>query len=78
MAAQQHPAAAAAAAAPTQPLPAPSPTCVVLSFFLGPAPAVIVYFTAGLTYSAGAFFMYWAQLVLAGLVFGLLFILLAA
>ena len=38
----------------------------------------MVYFIDGYTYSAGAFFMYTALLLLSGLVFGALFIVLAA
>lgn len=38
----------------------------------------MVYFISGFTTSAGAFFMYTAVLLLSGLVFGALFIVLAA
>ena len=38
----------------------------------------MVYFLAGYTYSAGAFFAYTATLLLSGLVFGAMFIVLSA
>ncbi|PSC75525.1 pleiotropic drug resistance 5-like isoform A [Micractinium conductrix] len=40
--------------------------------------SILVYFTAGLATTAGGFFMFWAQLLGSGLVFGAMFIALAA